>query len=162
MLSVKLGDPVFLNLQLSSGSAGKFVSVTLRDDNGTVLPGSPVSLTDNGAGFYSSKSFLMPNRAIVVATYRVFENAGLTVRSETDGDTIDLFVLDYVAAAISVGVDGITGIITQVETTIVGVLESSDISGQIETVSETITGTLFTGSITGEISDNIFTGIICK
>jgi hypothetical protein len=95
MIPTKANNPIPLNLQLASGSEGKFVLAYLVDKSGVSLAESPVSLEDIGGGFYIDYSVLMPeDKDLIFASYKVYDDENHTIKSESDGDAEDVFVLD--------------------------------------------------------------------
>ena len=162
MLSVVLGDPIFLNVQLGSGSVGKYVLATLRDINGVIF-GSAVLLTDQGGGFYSDKTVPMPNKPLVVATYRVYDDAGYSVISAENQDSIDIYTLESVAEIFAASGDSLRGELSQVFSEITGTIQNApQIGGGLNDSSSGLTGTIAALGITGDISDQKLTGSLTK
>ena len=84
MPGVKPGEKIPLFQQLFDDDATKFIEAEVKDDTGAAIPGSPVTLTNDGGGSYSDLSLTYPSAsppAFVSATYRTFNDVGLTVRS---------------------------------------------------------------------------------
>lgn len=99
---VKAGDPIQLNLQLEDGATNKFPQAILRNQSGTLLPVSPVSLTHTGDGLYQNDSIIMPNTQEVTATYKVYDDAPRTLLSQIYSIELDVFTKDSAAEIISI------------------------------------------------------------
>ena len=93
MIIVKAGEPIYLNLQMGSGETGKYPQAILKEADGTELPQSPVDLDDVGDGLYTSSEVSMPSYPIVIASYKVYVDAGHSELSD-DYDAINVYVLD--------------------------------------------------------------------
>ena len=110
-IPVSKATAVPLNLQLGPGDEGKYVRAFLRDTNGGNISGSPVDLVERGLGLYTSTAFVMPDLPFLLAVYKVYDDAGYTVKSPTHSDEIDLF---YQPAEVQLNtdrLDHITGVI---------------------------------------------------
>jgi len=91
MPSVKVGDKLYLNVQLFDGDSTKYVRAFLRDASNTVLPGSPVNLTNRGSGLYDDSTLMMPDTSYVSSIFKVYNDSSYSILSEFHADTIDIF-----------------------------------------------------------------------
>lgn len=80
MISLRLGDTIYLNLQLWDGisSMPKRVFATLRGSNGAVI-GSDVELIHVGGGEFRDTSLTYPADEFLTVNYLVYETDGTTV-----------------------------------------------------------------------------------
>ena len=90
-LLLKEGQKIPASLKLFDQASNKFVRAFLYDEDGVQLPGSPLNLAHVDNGLYENDNIAMPNTSHVTAVYRVFDDAGFTVLSETYSDGVDLF-----------------------------------------------------------------------
>lgn len=125
------GDILPITMKLADGNNSVFVKASVRNDMGSHLPGSPVSLPNVGIGRYSSAAFTMPEIAnFVTADYQVYQDAGFTIPAGYD-DGADVFPL---SASASGGGGGTTTILVE---SIVGELVSSVSCGSRHSCSST-------------------------
>ena len=98
-LSFEAGNPVFLNIHLGSGLAGKFVQAVIKNAAGAVL--ATVDLVDEASGsYFNNTDYLMPNLPFIQVTYKVYDDAGHTTLSADDQDGSVIFALKEVLDAI--------------------------------------------------------------
>ena len=162
--SVRAGEPLRLELQLSEGDDAKFVRAFLKDQAGVDL--TTVDLGNVSRGLYINSSEAMPNIPQVTATYVVYEDSGFSIEScFTRG--LDVFVLDQLEATQLPGVSELEGSI-QSAGTVSGSVKSTGLSAEIKTntldgVIESpaqIDGEVDRSSTTGEIKTTIIKGDI--
>ena len=95
-INVKFEEPMPLSLQLFDGATDKYIKVILKRPDGVALPESPVYLTNVGDGNYQDNAVLMPAYTHIVATFKVYDDAGYSVPSESHSDTEETFKLDII------------------------------------------------------------------
>lgn len=103
--SLTSGSGIPLYLQLFDYDASKFVKVFVSDDSGNPLDGSPVELTPLGSlGLYGDSSIVVPSSVpFAVAQYVVYDNAGYSVVSTSEGGSSDTFFFSIIALAMNAG-----------------------------------------------------------
>jgi len=97
-----VGDPIDLNLQLHDGATDKFPQVTLRDEDGVELVGSPVDLVHVGQGLYQSDAILMPDTREVTGVFITFNNAIHTILSIIHQRDLEIFTPSSAAEIIAI------------------------------------------------------------
>ena len=123
---VQLGKKIYLKLQLSDDKAGLFPQVTLLDQDGASVAGSPIDLSEIGSGLYKDDSIAMPATDEVTAHYRVYSDAGHTIIDPCHCDTLmDVYQRDFNA-------DLLDSIISNISSLISGSLPGDQVIGFIE------------------------------
>jgi len=113
MFTLRIGDPIPLQLQLASAQEDKFPVAILRDTDGNVVFG-PISLTHQGNGLYADYSLAMPAEAILVATFIVYTDAGQTTfDTGENGHAIDVFIRTDAAQAVADFSEGIVLVVEE-------------------------------------------------
>jgi hypothetical protein len=120
----KVGDPLYLVLQLDGGETNKYPRAYLTKADGTAVTGSPVDLVHEADGKYKNSALVMPNTPEVKATYKVFDDSGHTSLSTDYPFTMDIIQLDNITAAVN-SIIGPTDIEGQLE-------DDEDIDAEIE------------------------------
>lgn len=93
IFTLSVGDAIPLSLQLVDYDPAKFVKVFLRDETTTQIAGSPVQLAPIGSlGLYADNNISMPDNPFVTAQYVVYDDAGYSIVSTSEGGTSDTFV----------------------------------------------------------------------
>lgn len=77
---LEVGAEIPLQMQLSPELTDKYIRVTVKNAAGDAISGSPVTLTHETNGLYTSAALTMPNSAFVRAQYEVFDDVGFTQR----------------------------------------------------------------------------------
>ncbi len=92
----QVGETLKIFCVLDDGDTTKFIRAELRDDSGTPLAASPVTLTHISGGYYlyTGAPVTMPSVDSVCAHYKVFTDAGFTTPDLTHGDAVDLYERD--------------------------------------------------------------------
>ena len=99
-MKFKVNQYIPLVLQLSDEDTSLFPQVVIRDNTG-VLIGSPIDLTHVGSGLYTNSSFQMPTNSFITMQYKVYQDAGHTIRSLRHVDTIvETVSRDFVGEAV--------------------------------------------------------------
>lgn len=94
MAIVRGGDPIPLSCQLFDGATNKYIQATVLDPDGIAITGSPVTLTHQGGGKYTDDSLTMPtDKDFVDATFKVYDDAALTVLSDQHSDSTEIYQL---------------------------------------------------------------------
>ena len=94
--SLKVGQKIPLNLQLSDDDQILFPRVILKDDLGADLPSSPIDLPHIDSGLYLDSSVSFPAIDRVYAIYRVYDDALRTSPSKSHFNTVvDVFDRDF-------------------------------------------------------------------
>jgi hypothetical protein len=93
---MQVGDKLPIYIQLFDYNAGKFIKATVRNDNNTQIAGSPVELSPIGSlGFYGNNTLSFPSETeYVTVEYVVYDDAGYTEVSTSEGGASDVFTLD--------------------------------------------------------------------
>lgn len=127
-MGLKVGDSIPLYFQCFDYDATKFVRALVKTPAGSSVSGSPVNLTNLGNGLYGAHSLTMPNQAFVYVQYLVYDDAGYTQLSTSEGGTSEVFELDT----------GGGGTVSQpVNSSMTGILES-DIQNPINGLQDQI------------------------
>jgi len=160
-----LGDPIPVACQLFDGATNKFVQARLRDVTGADLPGSPAMAPHTQSGLYVNPSFLMPPIAIVIVTFRIFDDVLLTMPSRRHTDAIDIFELTELPPVappdLSAGLKGVL----EVGETLVGRWDEGEIaagdlpsdtvlSGRVIDDSPVLKGLIEGDDLEGELDEN--------
>lgn len=91
---MQIGNRLPVFFQLFNYVNDKFVRAWLRDYNGNELAGSPVNLTlQDSSGYYGNTSLVMPNTPWVDVKIAVYDDAGYTMLSTSQGGGQDRFEL---------------------------------------------------------------------
>ena len=97
----KVGEKVYLKLQLDQDETDLFPQAIIVDESGAPIVGSPVSLSHSANGLYLDDSLSMPAKDEVIATYRVYDDSGHTKRAFRYATTIDVFYRDFNAETLN-------------------------------------------------------------
>jgi hypothetical protein len=93
---VRFGDYLPLSRVLEDGNATKYVTASVYDSNGNIVPGSPAVLEYVDEGLYiNTVEIKMPASLNVFAVYRVFDSPGNASPSYIQ--TRDVFQLETAA-----------------------------------------------------------------
>lgn len=91
-MGLNVGDILPLYNQLGDYNASKYVRAFVTDPDGAAIAGSPFNLLPSGSlGLYKNVSGLMPNKPWVFAQYIVYDDAGYTQVSTSEGAACDTF-----------------------------------------------------------------------
>jgi len=91
----QVGDPIPFSVQLFDGDATKFVQALVKDESGTPLGFSPVTLLNVGDGRYEDNSQDFPaGENFVSVTYKIYSDALFTTPSPDHSDATDVFFLE--------------------------------------------------------------------
>lgn len=93
--TVSVGDILPLTIQISDYDPAKYVQVFLYDETLTEIAQSPSQLSPVGSnGFYSNNEIEMPDTKFLIAQYVVYDDAGYTTVSQSEGGQNDTFIKD--------------------------------------------------------------------
>lgn len=99
-MKYKVNQYIPLVLQLSDEDTSLYPQVVLKDNTGANI-GSPIDLTHRGNGLYSDESFQMPAFNFITAQFKVYQDAGHTIRSIRHIDTlVETYSRDIVGEAV--------------------------------------------------------------
>lgn len=146
----KLNEKLYLNLQLSDGTASmpKRVFVNLYTGDGT-LAASNIELSHVGGGEFKEDTVTMPDVENLTAQYVVYESDGVTVDLAYNVGK-DIFMRDYSAELVD---STLTGSITKyVTATIEGELNSGELQGDIESNSN-LEVSIIESNLEGELNE---------
>jgi hypothetical protein len=130
----RLGQPIFLNLQLFDGVSNKYVKAHVMDSAGVDLAGSPLNCPHLAHGLYTDESLSMPFSLQVKAVYKVYIDPGFTIPSDEHSDAIDVFDLDKI----------------DIMANLAGQIEDGSISGKIDTTT-VVSGSIEKSEADGEL-----------
>lgn len=91
---MQVGAPLPLSLQLADRNAAKFVRAFIRDNTGAQIVGSPAAMPIVANGLYQNLSLSYPNVPFLTVQYLVYDDAGFTTLSTTEGATSATFFID--------------------------------------------------------------------
>lgn len=161
----RYNQPIFLHVWLEDGRTDKFVKAIVRDVSGVEVSGSPAMLSHIGEGLYTnSTDVIYPvGTTSVTATYEVFEDVLLTMRSFDYYIDGDVYYLDYdikIEDDLLKIFNDLEILISSIHTDLIG--EIDDMTCLIGEVSEDIiVGEVIDGSdLVGEIDDDVVVGEI--
>jgi|SRR3990172_4200219 len=162
------GDQLGIALQLFDSATDKFVRASVYDSAGNHLAGSPANCPHHAGGLYKNTGFFMPTGPFVIASFKVFNDAGFTSESVLHGDGIDIFTQDIplsvILPALFTSEPPIKGLIEQLSN-IVGHLEDKDaiaghlidnntpLEGRVELSDTDLKGVIEDESLSGSIED---------
>lgn len=101
---IKVSDPLIIAAHLEDNIAGKFVRATVKDSSGVEIVGSPVSLTDLGAGVYLDQT-LIKKRGTFMAIIEVFDDAGFTLPNQDFEVGVETFIDPPFSVLFDPGID---------------------------------------------------------
>jgi len=151
-IETKIGDPLMIQLQLYDGLASmpKRVFVDLSVPNGTLIE-PRFEIAHVIGGDFRNEVRVMPNEDYVTAQYFVYENDGVTL----DEDYIinkDIFVKTTCDLTSSIVLGGEISGEVELESTLSGEVDLTELDGTIETESELV-GTIDETTLEGVIDD---------
>lgn len=82
---MQVGAAIPVRCQLGDYRTDKYVRAYLRDGDGIALSGSPLALTHVALGLYQNNSLVFPDTASVHIQFVVYDDAGFTTVSSTEG-----------------------------------------------------------------------------
>lgn len=132
----KLGERLYLDLQLWDGATDQHPVAYLYDGNGAELPMNPVILNHVSRGFYSDDTRRMPSTPLVRAVFKVYTDAAHTIMSDKYSDAIDAFELEK----------------PEVTPVLIGMIDSKDITGIVH-LSGALGGLIISGGLHGFIDE---------
>ncbi len=91
---MQVGGAIPLSIQLFDCDTNQFVRAWVRKPDGSIVGTDPVDLTQVALGLYQDFSLDFPNVPFVTVQYIVYEDAGYTVISTTEGSTSDTIFRD--------------------------------------------------------------------
>lgn len=95
---LNVGDPIPLFNQLADYDPTKYVRAVVQNPDGTPISGSPLTLAACDAnGGYRNFLALMPNVNWLRASYLVYDDAGFTILSVTEGGNAQTFLRSLAA-----------------------------------------------------------------
>ncbi len=96
--SLSTGDGIPTYIQLFNYDPAKFIRAYVTDDSNNPVSGSPVALVPIGSlGLYGSADLLAPASPFVVAQYIVYDDAGYTIVSTSQGAASETFLISVPA-----------------------------------------------------------------
>jgi len=98
MPRIRVGDQAILNMWLHDEATNKYVRAHCRNAAGTVLSGSPFTLSHIARGHYQAKPFTMPLSQEIEVIYEVYNDAGFTTPSPDHLGAFELIELDQSAS----------------------------------------------------------------
>lgn len=89
---LNVGDPIPLFLQLADYNPTKYVQAYVQNPAGNPIAGSPFTLVpDDATGSYRNQTAFMTADSWLFAQYLVFDDAGFTTLSTTEGGSSEVF-----------------------------------------------------------------------
>lgn len=152
----RVGDTLFLNLQLPLLDTTKHVLAYLYDGAGSLL--GSIELQSVGGGLYADDVEAMPNTDQVRAQYVVFDDPGFTQESCEYGRSIDVFDREELVP-VQFPDEGVVGEI-QSSVAVDGRLQASSVSGTLE--GDSAIGAISEDGVTGTLPENAVTGELDK
>lgn len=156
-IPVQLSEAMPLHAQLGSKETGKFVRAILRDADGGAIAGSPITLSEDSDGMYSTNSFNMPNEQFVIAQYLVFDDAGFTTEHDGDDAGVDIFYLADESQA-PVRKDRVFGVV-QTQNLISGFIRSDKVVASIKQMG-TSGVVMGDGQVSGALKQQTIQGVV--
>ena len=86
-----VGDPVRLRLGLHTLETDKYVIAVVKNPVGNEVAGSPFLLPHKGNGVYGEDALVFPDVTFLEAIYLVYDDAALTLISESNSPGYDYF-----------------------------------------------------------------------
>ena len=148
-MKLKLGDKLYLNLQLYTGNndGNHRVFVELRDEDGILIKPA-FEINHVGSGEFRESTETMPSDRMITASFFVYQSDGVTLDT-TFSVSKDVYMRDFTAEIVSYNLDAkVSG--AGIADLIGSVVEETVITGEFpldEILSAEILETILTGDI---------------